>query len=653
MLLAAAVGLVAWQSGRAAASPSPASPSPGSPSPSPSPGVTLKLGWTETPFSLNPFIGSGTSQEIWRLNYDTLVGLGADGLPSPETGLARSWESSADQKAWKFRLRPGVHWQDGRRLTAADVAFTYRFIIDNDLKGSLELQDVDDVDVVDDLTVKLYCAHAKADMLVALASVYVLPRHVWKDVSAEKAATTFVNKRPIVGSGPFQTVKFQLGGYIRMLKNPYYWGPAPTVEELVFLTYSGNDDLVQDLEDGTVHAAEAVKPSSYRDLAAEAGIERIAYPLYSWEYVAVNCSSGDASEGDPVLKDAAFRRAIAWAIDRQACADVWDGFASPGYGIYPEDGWPASFDPYFEPSPETAIGFDPAQAEELLDEAGYKDTDDDGVREHEGKHIVLRLWAQDGAWQSEAQGELIAEWLRNVGIKVEYKALSEAEIQERMHQVKLVVVPPELPQVPAGLGPEAAAAAAAAAAAQAEPIVKPVFAPDYDLVVRSATGSADPGITATWYTSDQVGRLNDLNWSNEDYDDLCQRQARAVDPRKRLGRLAEMQQLMYMKQPMIVLDYPSRLQAVNARAWAGWQPYAGGSVWHNHLDRQSYLTLSPAPTVTQQSVVSTTLIAGIAGGVAVFVLLVFAVWLVGRRRERAFEARWETEQAVAQERGEA
>ena len=68
------------------------------------------------------------------------------------------------------------------------------------------------MDVVDDLTLKLFCSQAKADMLVALASVYILPRHVWKDVSAEKAASTFVNKRPIVGSGPFQTVKFQLGG---------------------------------------------------------------------------------------------------------------------------------------------------------------------------------------------------------------------------------------------------------------------------------------------------------------------------------------------------------------------------------------------------------------------------------------------------------
>ncbi len=273
------------------------------------------------------------------------------------------------------------------------------------------------------------------------------------------------------------------------------------------------------------------------------------------------------------------------------------------------------------------------------------------MREYKGKHIELRLWARDGASQSEEQGELIAGWLRDVGIKVEYAVKSEAEIQERMHKVELVVVPPVLPQIPAAAGP--AAAAAAAAAAQAEPVVVPVFAPDYDLVIRAATGSTDPGITASWYTSDEVGRLNDVNWSNEDYDDLCARQARATDPQNRLDRLAEMQQLMYEKQPLIVLDYPSRLQAVNTHAWAGWQPYVEGSVWHNHLDRQSYLMVSPKPAVAAASAVSTALIGWIAAGVGLLVVLVVAAGLLGRRRQRAFEARWEAAEAVAEERGEA
>jgi hypothetical protein len=147
--------------------------------------------------------------------------------------------------------------------------------------------------------------------------------------------------------------------------------------------------------------------------------------------------------------------------------------------------------------------------------------------------------------------------------------------------------------------------------------------------------------------------LNDLGWSNEDYDDLCELQARATDPQQRLQRLTQMQQLMYEKQPMIVLDYPRRLQAVNVRTWSGWQPYAEGSVWHNALDRQSYVMLSPRPTVAEKSVVSPVLIAWIAGGIALVAALVVVAVLVGRRRERAFEARWGAEQAAAHERGEA
>jgi peptide/nickel transport system substrate-binding protein len=665
LLAATAAGVIAWQSGRADASPSPspsasrssASPSasPSSspvPAASPSPAVTLKLGWTETPVSLNPFMGSGTSQEIWRLNYDSLVGVGPDGLPSQDTGLAESWQSSADQKTWKFRLRPGVLWQDGKACKAADVAFTFNFIIDNGLKGSVELQDVDRAEAVNDLTVKLHCSRPKADMLQALTSVFVLPKHVWKDVSAKKATTTFVNERPIVGTGPYQTVKFQVGGYIRMLRNPHYWGTEPDVEELIFLSYSNSDDMVQDLKHGTIDGAEAVKPESFKQLAGTAGVKRVAYPLYNWEYVAINCFDGESSGGDPVLKDAKFRRAIAWAIDRQACADVWDGFATPGYGIYPKEGWPASFDPYFQPGPDATIGFDLAKARQLLDEAGYKDTNDDGVREYKGKHIVLRLWAQDGASQNEDQADLIAGWLRDVGLKVKYTKMSELDIQQRMHHVKLVVVPPVLPTLPAGAGP-AAAAAAAAAAAQAKPVIKPVFAPDYDLVVRSATGSNDPGVTATWYTSDQIGGLNDLAWSNKDYDDLCERQARAVDPQTRLDRLSEMQQLMYAKQPMIVLDYPSRLQVVDTAGWQGWQPFVQASVWHNYLDRQSYLALSPQAVVTESRTISAALIGWIVAGVLAVVALVLVGGFVGKRRQRAFDARWEAEQVAVQEAGEA
>ena len=95
---------------------------------SPSPGaakVTLHLGWVNDPDNLNPFIGYASSSfEIWRLNYDLLVGYAPDGSPRPE--LADSWDVSPDSLTWTFHLHPGVRWQDGVPFTAEGDAARWR-----------------------------------------------------------------------------------------------------------------------------------------------------------------------------------------------------------------------------------------------------------------------------------------------------------------------------------------------------------------------------------------------------------------------------------------------------------------------------------------------------------------------------------------------
>ena len=631
LLVAAAVCLTWWQGGQASASGSPApaasrSPSPSaspSPSPSPAPALTLRLGWTETPLRLNPFTGTGTSREVWRLNYDTLVGVGADGVPSADSGLAESWQSSSDGKTWKFRLRAGVDWQDGEPLTAHDVAFTFNYIVANDLSAAVYLKGVTRAEAVDDATVKVYCERPKADMLLALAQVFILPRHVWRRVDPDEAATTYENDPPIVGSGPFQTVEFQPGGYVKMERNPDYWGGRPAVEEVVFLSYSDADLMLQDLRSGAIDGAQAVPPEKFTGLGSTPGLEAIAYPLYNWEYVAINCFGAETSRGDPVLREAKFRVALAWAIDRAKCArEGWKGYAQAGSGIYPQKGWPPAFDPYFEPAPGTAIGFDPEKAKQLLDEAGYKDTNGDGIRERKGEPIKLRLWVQDGSPENERQGKLIAGWLRDVGLKIEYAVKDQLELTRRMYNVETVQVP-SIRRGPRGL-----------------PVVTVTsvnaFAPDYDLVIRSASGSIDPGETAARFTTGRIGSSNDLCWSSRDYDDLNTRQVREMDVKSRLDLLQHMQQLMYERQPMIVLDYPLLLQAVDTAGWDGWQPYVQGSVWHNFLDRRSYVVLAPREARAEaDGGVSAATLWTLAGAAALILILV--LWLVLRRRESAFE----------------
>jgi len=598
IITAAAVALLlvlvsAWSPG----------PARGSASPSPSGTVTLRLGWNEGPLNLNPFIGYSASYEIWLLNYDVLVGIGSDGLPSQETGLAQSWETSADGKTWTFHLRSGVTWQDGEPLTARDVAFTFNYIIKNQMSNAVYLQGVDKAVAVDDTTLRVMCSRPKANMLLTQVYIYVLPEHIWSKIDPEAAANTYRNPPPIVGSGPFQMVEFKKDDYVKMVKNPSYWGPSPAVDEIIFQYYTNVDTMVQDLKSGAVDGAQVIPPAQFKTLESDAAIQAIAYPLYNWEYIDVNCYDSPDSLGNPVLRDVDFRRAMAWAIDRQKCADLgWAGNADPGYGIYPKEGWPASFDPYYQPTAEDTIGFDLEKAKQLMDEAGYRDADGDGIREYDGKPIKLRLWTRDISPESQIQGKLIAGWLRQIGLQIELTVVDEGALGDSIWNYK-----------------------------------GDTYAPDYDLALWDFMGYIDPGDSAACFTTDQIENYNEMNWSNAEYDKLCAQQYQEMDSQKRIEILKQMQQIMYSEQPMIVLDYPSVLQAVNTARWDGWAPYVSGSVWDNMISRQSYITVKPkvAAAATDQGSSPATVWIVLAAAAALVIGGV--VWIVRRRRARALE----------------
>ena len=135
---------------------------------SPSPDdVTLRVGWTADPDNLNPFVGwASASFEVWSLNYDQLVGWDPEDFSPDDTGLATSWDVSPDGRTYTFHLRDGVKWQDGEPFTAADVAFTYDYIVKNDMYAfSIGTTGIEEARVVDPLTVQIVCSEPKADLL--------------------------------------------------------------------------------------------------------------------------------------------------------------------------------------------------------------------------------------------------------------------------------------------------------------------------------------------------------------------------------------------------------------------------------------------------------------------------------------------------------
>jgi peptide/nickel transport system substrate-binding protein len=150
----------------------------------------------------------------------------------------------------------------------------------------------------------------------------ILPEHVWKNVPARLAGSSYQNEPPLVCSGPFLVTEWQRGKFIRLERNPNYWGKQPGVDEIIFSIYQSPETMTADLKAGTIDAAQDILPAQYNQLSSTEGIEGVAYNYRSWDYLCFNCYEGDTSSGNPVLLDPKFRVALDWAGDRQKLAEV-------------------------------------------------------------------------------------------------------------------------------------------------------------------------------------------------------------------------------------------------------------------------------------------------------------------------------------------
>jgi len=581
-----AEGLV-WGLGTALAADPSASPASGK--------VTLRLGWTNDPDNLNPFVGyESSSYEVWALNYDMLIGYAADGSPEPQ--LAESWSVSDDGLVWTFKIRQGVKWQDGTPLTAKDVAFSYNVIIDQNLTAySTYTKGIKKVRVVDDYTVEMICEKPKANM--ERLWIYVLPEHIWNTgKNPEKMRATL----PIVGTGPFQCVEWKKGGFVRMEKNPNYWGKEPTIDEILFETYTNADTMTQDLKAGNLDGAYDIPSAQFNAFKSLEGFNALSFNLFMWEYLSFNCYEGSSSLGNPVLRDPKFRLALAWAIDRNKCATIaWGGLARPGTTAIPPDEYPANFDAHYEPTAAEMQGFDPEKSKQMLDAAGYKDSNGDGIREgKDGKPIKLTLYSRAESMASQSQGKLIAGWFKSIGLDIDYRVIDDGALSDKLYNYDGDCN----------------------------------YAPDYDMYIWDFFGYADPGDTLVSFTTGQIEWWNDPCWSNAEYDKLAVSQYSEMDVPKRLDELKRMQQIMYNEVPEVVLDYPPSLEVVNTSRWEGWTPFMNGGVFYTNYSIASYLNLKPKVDAKASGGSSTTLIVVV---VVVVVIAAVVVWLLLRRRGTA------------------
>ena len=565
---------------------------------SPSPGaepLVYRVGLQSDVDNMNPFSTYNTIPwECFRVGYNFLTWYDADYKPVPDLAdpvpTVENGGVTEGGKVWTFHIRKNVKWSDGQPLTAKDVDYTYNRILRQDLSMySSYFTGVTKVEATDDYTVVI--TSSKPNAVMTALYVPILPEHVWSKVP-DKLVESWPNM-PMVGSGPFQPTEVQNGKFVKLERNEYYasgFGKEPAVDVVQFNMYQTQDSLVADFKAGNIDAAIELDPGFYKALAGVPGTKSVAAPGIGFHELGFNCYDSPKSKGNPLLLDVTVRQAINWALDKEAIATIaMGGLAEPGTSLLsPVDTF------YHLDVPEAdQYTFDPAKAEQLLDDAGYK-VGADGVREApNGKPLKFRLAAFNEYPMDITAAKKISGYLKDVGIGVELQVMDENAFMNDNYDNA-----------------------------------------DNDLYIWSWTADIDPGYILSVLTTDQVLNASDSEYSNPEYDRLYVEQAQAVDPAQRQQIIHQMQQILYRDSPYSILWYNALIQAFNTDKWTGYSsvPVGGDGAAFRNMLRDTYVDLKPVTATESASSGSNTgLIAGIVVGVLAVIVVVA---LVARRRPR-------------------
>jgi len=372
----------------------------------PAGGGTIVVGMRSDFGGFNPITNSDlyTGELINFALFTPLVQYDADLNVVPH--LAQSWQEHGDT-AVVFELRRDVRWHDGRSVTAEDVVFTFERAKDpqttSPLLGPVFLQHVAAAQVIDSFTVRFRYARPHAQALEDFWWAPV-PRHLLETIPAAELRNAAFNRQP-VGSGPYRLVEWRAAERLVLERNPDYpeslGGPPPS-QRVVLRIIPEASTLLTELVRGGVHVDIPVVPDQVDQVGAESALRLFAYPGRTLYYIGWNNARAP-------FDDARVRRALALAIDRR---DIIAALLH-GQGELAESPIPPWSPVHPGGVAPVAQSIDDAVA--LLELAGWRDRDGDGIRENaEGAPLRFDMLSSDDVLR-RAVVEVLQSQLRRVG----------------------------------------------------------------------------------------------------------------------------------------------------------------------------------------------------------------------------------------------
>jgi len=454
-----------------------------------------------------------------RVDQD-LVGLIFNGLTKVNDqgeivgDLAEDFAISEDGLTYTFYLRDGVRWHDGEPFTADDVVFTVSAIQDPDFQGVPYLAELwKDVAVhkIDDQTVELTLAEPFTPF-IDYTTIGILPRHLLEDVPAAELPQEPFNLQP-VGTGPF-AVERVTAESARLKVNVQPWRTTPFLNSLEFRFYPSYEAAFHAYDQGTIEGIAGLRPTDIEWIQEHDSLQQFTSLLAGYAVIYLNWHNPNTL----FLQDKKVRQALLYGLDRQKIIDdILNGQGIVADSPILRSSW--AYDAQVRTYPH-----DPGQARALLEEAGWVDSDQDGIREKDGQPLQFALLGSNEPQRQAILEEVSRQW-EQIGVKAD-------------------------PQTAGVSG-----------------LVRDFLRPRrFDTILTEWRGlPPDPDPYPMWHSTqvDEDGQ-NYAGFANREADTLMEDARRTTDKTRRTDLYKEFQRVFAEEVPAILLYYPTYNYAIDS-----------------------------------------------------------------------------------------
>ena len=509
-------------------------------------GGTFRLGTTSGIDSLNPYVAfNQDAYSAFEYVYPVLVQYDSKLHYAPF--FATSWKSSNHGKTWTFKTRAHAKWSDGQPLTAADAAWT----INTDIKykdgGAASAAGLIN-------HIKSAAAPNKTTLVVKYAQrpnatyvlgqfqqFFILPKHIWSKHTGNKGANlkTFANAAPIVGSGPFNLVKYQKNQITLFQRNDSYWGVKPKVDEFGLQPFSSDDALITALKAHDLDAVEAVPATAIKTVRKAGFAVSDVKGLDTTDFI---INSNQHKKTHRELLNLKVKEAFDHAIDRKKIISV----VFLGAAQLPSSIIPAPAGVGWHNATLRTPSFNIKLANRILDKLGFK-RGSDGIRRANGQKMSYSVIIPTDVQSLPRTFSIIQNDFGKIGVKLTQKALDSTTAFAQMTAPNNKYL-------------------------------------GFDLAMWDWTALIDPDFMLSVVTCAQWGGWSDTGYCNKKYDNWYSQQQLAKTPLARRALVWKMQKYLYKQRPYLWLANDDSVSATS-KNWVGFKNTPQGPF--NELNIQS------------------------------------------------------------------